>query len=107
VDFFDFIPIEPGGVSRDRPRNEEFAAALTLVLLPILDFCLVMFGGLADQPKFAMVWLPLLLVALSALIARQARVRTWQAFVMVLGCAFWSFFASACVVAMEIFILPW
>jgi hypothetical protein len=110
MDLFDFFPVsgpEGLGPRRKLTPDENIASFLVMIGLPLVDFCLVMFAGLAKHPGLAIVWLPVVLVALGALICRRLRVGTGQAVMLLLGCGFWCFIVSLCVVAMESFILPW
>ena len=110
MDWFDFLPIggpEGAGVRRKLTREEHVASGVVAAGLPVLDLCLVMFAGLTKHPGVAILWLPLGFVALGALICRRLRVRTGYSIALLLTCGFWCFMVGACLVAMEIFILPW
>ena len=110
MDLFDLFPVSgPEGLGKRRKltREENIASFAVAIGLPLVDFCLVLFAGLAKHPAVAMVWLPLALTALGAVVCRHLRVGTGQAIMLVLGCAWWSFLCSICIVLMQNLFLPW
>jgi hypothetical protein len=101
------FPIFPGpGPGSDLSAEESAAAFVGFVVLPFVAVCAILVAGLADHTEFALLWLPVLLAALSGGVCRVLGVGFGQAVLTVAGCAWWTFVASLCVVVLVSFRLP-
>jgi hypothetical protein len=85
MDLFDFIPIVPPGMpgdSRDRPAGHQIAAGVGSVLVPTLNFMVVLFAGFAHDGRVALVGLPLLSGAILYVLGRRLSVGVGWALVL-------------------------
>jgi hypothetical protein len=108
MDLFDVFAsmLTPPATARKRPRNESIAAALALLVLPAIDFCLLTFSELSKSPSVSLFWLPSTFTALSVLVCIRARVSAGPAIMLVLGCAFWCLVCGLTLVVIDILIFP-
>ena len=101
------LPIFPGpGVGNDLSAEETAAAFVGYVVFPFIAICAILVADLSEKTNFALVWLPGLLAALSGLVCRVLGVGFGRAILTVAGCAWWTFVAALCVVALASFRLP-
>jgi hypothetical protein len=101
------LPIFPGpGIGNDLSAEETAAAFVGYVVFPFVAVCAILVAGLADRTELALLWLPALLAALSGGVCRVLGVGFGRAILTVAGCAWWTFVASLCVVALASFRLP-
>jgi hypothetical protein len=94
MDFFDFIPIVPPGMpgdSRDRPPGHQLAAGVGSVLLPAINFMVVLFAGFAHDGRVALAILPLVSGAVLYALARRLSVGVAWALVLGMCCAAFCF----------------
>lgn len=99
MDFFDFIPIVPPGVpadSRERPAGHQFASGVGSVLLPAINFVVVLFAGFAHDGRIALVVMPGVSGALLYVLARRLDVGVAWAIVLAMLCAVFCFVGSGC-----------
>lgn len=99
MDFFDFIPIVPPsmpGDSRERPAGHQFASGVGSVLLPAINFFVVLFAGFAHDGRIALVVMPVVSGALLYLLARRLDVGVAWAIALAMFCAAFCFVANGC-----------
>ena len=99
MDLFDLIPLVPPGMpgdSRDRSPGHQLASGVGSVLLPTINFFVVLFARFAHDGQVALVVMPLVSGLLLFLLARQLSVGTAWSIVLAACCAAFSFVASAC-----------
>jgi hypothetical protein len=99
VDLFDFIPIVPPGMpgdARDRPPGHQFAAGVGSVLLPAINFTVVLFAGFAHDGRIAFVVLPVVSGAILYVLSRALSVGMAWALVLAMCCAAFCFVANGC-----------
>jgi hypothetical protein len=100
VDLSDFIPIVPPGMpgenARDRPPGLELASGVGSVLLPLVNFVVVLFAAFAHDATIALVAMPGVSGALLFVLARQVSVGVGWAAVLAMFCAVFCFMANTC-----------
>jgi hypothetical protein len=99
VDLFDFIPIVPPGGpgdSRDRSPGHQFAAGVGSVLLPAINFAVVLFAGFAHNGTIAFVVMPIVSAAILYVLARRLSVGAGWSLVLAMCCAAFCFVANGC-----------
>ncbi len=99
MDFFDFIPIVPPGMpgdSRERSAGHQFASGVGSVLLPAVNFFVVLFAGFAQDGRIALVVMPGVSGALLYLLARRLDVGVAWAAVLAMLSAVFCFVGSGC-----------
>jgi hypothetical protein len=94
------------GPGRGLSLSQGVAAGVVVVGLPLADMLLVLSTSFFKSPEIAMVWLPVGLAALGALICRAVRLGLARSVFAVFTCLAWCAFASTCLVVMDIFIMP-
>lgn len=109
MDLFDLFPFSgPEDLGRRKlTRGESIASAVAVIVLPLADLALAMLLAPDGHANLLLLWLPLLFTALAAVTCRVLRVGVWRSIALLLGCAFWCFFASATVFLMNVMFLPW
>jgi hypothetical protein len=98
MDIFDFIPIVPPGMpgdSRDRPGSE-FASGVGAVLLPAVNFVVVLFAGFAHNGTAALALMPALSAMLLYVLARRQSVGAAWSIVYAMFTAGFCFVANGC-----------
>ena len=99
MDFFDLVPIVPPGGpgdSRDRSPSHQLASGVATVLLPTIDFVVVLVAGFAHDGTVALVVIPLLSSAFLFVLARLVSVGVAWSLVLAFYCAAFCFVASGC-----------
>jgi hypothetical protein len=100
VDLFDFIPIVPPGMpgdnSRDRSPGHQLASGVGSVLLPAVNFTIVLAAGFAHDGRIALLVMPLVSGALLFVLARRVAVGVAWALVLAACCAVFCFVANGC-----------
>jgi hypothetical protein len=99
VDLFDFIPIVPPGMpgdSRERPAGHQFASGVASVLLPAINFVVVLFAGFAQDGTIAFVVMPAVSAAILYVLSRRLSVGVAWALVLAMCCAAFCFVANGC-----------
>jgi hypothetical protein len=99
VDLFDFIPIVPPGGpgdSRDRSPGHQFAAGVGSVLLPAINFTVVLFADFAHDGKIAFVVMPVVSAAILYILSRRLSVGVGWAVVLAMCCAAFCVVANGC-----------
>jgi hypothetical protein len=100
VDLFGFIPIVPPGMpgenARDRSPGHRLASGVGSVLLPLINFVVVLFAGFAHDGTIALVAMPGISGALLFLLARYVSVGAGWAAVLAMFCAVFCFMANIC-----------
>jgi hypothetical protein len=97
MDFFDFIPIVPPGMpgdSPDRPPGHRLAAGVGSVLLPAINFIVVLFAGFAHNGMIAFVVMPVISGAFLYVLGRWQSVGVGWAIVLAGCCAAFCFVAN-------------
>jgi hypothetical protein len=97
MDFFDFIPIVPPGMpgdSRERPPGHQFASGVGSVLLPTINFLVVLLAGFAHSGMVAFAILPVVSGAILYVLARWLSVGVAWAIALAMFCAVFCFVAN-------------
>jgi hypothetical protein len=95
VDIFDlFATLDVPG-TRPRDRRETAAAAIGALAFPLLDFAIVLFAGAYTRPVLALVVLPVLFTAASAMVCRLLQLSGAATLRTTLACVVMCFLASA------------
>jgi len=97
MDFFDFIPIVPPGMpgdSQDRPIGHQLASGVGSVVLPAINFFVVLLAGFAHGATVAFLVLPLVSGALLYVFARWQSVGTAWSIALGMLCAVFCFMAN-------------
>jgi hypothetical protein len=99
VDLFDFIPIVPPGMpgdSRERSPGHQLATGVGSVLLPALNFTVVLFAGFAHDGRIAFGVMPIVSAAILYFLSRALAVTVGWALVLAMCCAAFCFVANGC-----------
>jgi hypothetical protein len=97
MDFFDFIPIVPPGFpgdSAERSPGHQFASGVGSVLLPAINFIVVLALGFAHDVTVALVVLPVVSGAILYVVARVLSVGVAWGIVLAMFCAVFCFVAN-------------
>jgi hypothetical protein len=97
MDFFDFVPIVPPGMpgdSQERPAGHQLASGVGSVLLPAINFIVVLVAGFAHNATMAFIAMPALSAILLYLLARRVQVGKAWSIVLALFCALFCFVAN-------------
>jgi hypothetical protein len=97
MDFFDFIPIVPPGMpgdSQERPPGHRLASGVGSVLLPAVNFMVVLLAGFAHNATVAFVVLPVISGAILYVLARWLSVGAAWAVALAMFCAAFCFVAN-------------
>jgi len=85
-DLFGAAPYLGPTPSARRSPAEQAASFLALFLLPVIDFCVVLFADVEEHPRLAMAAMPLGFALLSYLAARRLGANVAYAVLLTLGC---------------------
>jgi hypothetical protein len=100
MDIFDFIPIVPPGMpgdnSRERRPGQALASGVGGVLLPAVNFVVVLFAGFAHSGTVALVVMPVVSAAALLVLARWQSVSLAWALVYAMFTAAFCFVANGC-----------
>jgi hypothetical protein len=99
MDFFDFLPIGPPGApgdSRDRPPGHQLASGVGSVLVPAINFFVVLFADFAHDGRIALLAMPAVSGALLYVFARRLDVGVAWAMALAMICAAFCFVANGC-----------
>jgi hypothetical protein len=99
MDIFDFIPIVPPGMpgdSRERSPGSELASGVGAVLLPAVNFVVVLFAGFAHNGTVALLVMPVVSGGLLYALARWRSVGVAWAIVYAMCSAAFCFVANGC-----------
>jgi hypothetical protein len=99
VDLFDFIPIVPPGMpgdSRERSTEHQFASGVGSVLLPIINFVIVLVAAFAHDATIALALMPGLSALVLFVLARRLSVDVAWSLVLAGFCAVFCFVANVC-----------
>jgi hypothetical protein len=100
MDLFDFIPIVPPGMpgenSRERSPGHQLASGVGSVLLPIVNFVVVLFAEFAHDGTIALVAMPIVSALLVYVLGRRLSVGVGWAILLAMFCAVFCFMANAC-----------
>jgi hypothetical protein len=99
VDLFDFIPIVPPGGpgdSRDRSPGHQLASGVGSVLLPAINFAVVLIADFAHDGTIAFVVMPIVSAAILYMLSRRVAVGVGWALVLAMCCAAFCFVANGC-----------
>ena len=99
MDLFDFIPIVPPGMpgdSRERSPGHQLATGVGSVLLPAVNFTVVLFAGFAHDGKVALVVMPIVSAAILYVVSRALSVTVGWALVLAMCCAAFCFVVNGC-----------
>jgi hypothetical protein len=97
MDLFDFLPITPGmpgDNARDRSPGHQLATGVGSVVLPTINFVVVLFAGFAQDGTIALVAMPIASGTLLFLLARSVSVGLGWAIVLAIYCAVFCFMAN-------------
>jgi hypothetical protein len=97
MDFFDFIPIVPPGMPGDSPERSpghQFASGVGSVLLPMINFIVVLAAGFAHSGTVALVVLPLVSGGILYVVARLLSVGVAWGIALAMFCATFCFVAN-------------
>src|SRR3982751_4663122 len=97
MDFFDFIPIVPPGMpgdSRERPPEHQVASGVGSVLLPAVNFLVVLLAGFAHSAMVAFVALPVVSAAILYFLARRLSVGVAWSMALAMFCAVFCFIGN-------------
>jgi hypothetical protein len=89
MDLFDFIPIAPPGMpgdSPERPRGHQFAAGVGSVLLPAINFTVVLVAGFAHDGRIAFAVMPVVSGVILYALARRLSVGAAWALALAMCC---------------------
>jgi hypothetical protein len=91
MDWLDLIPIVPPGLpgehSADRTPAQRLGTGVATVLLPAINFMLVLLAGFAAHAKVALVAMPLISASLVFLLARRLAISAAWALALAIACA--------------------
>ena len=99
MDLFAFIPIVPPGGpgdSRDRSPGHQFASGVGSLLLPAINFFIVLFADFAHEGTTAFVVMPIVSAGLVYVLSRRLSVGVGWALVLAMCCAAFCFVANGC-----------
>jgi hypothetical protein len=99
MDLFDFIPIVPPGGpgdTRDRSPGHQLASGVGSVLLPAINFTVVLFADFAQNGMIAFIVMPAVSAAILYVLSRRLSVGVGWALVLAMCCAAFSFVANGC-----------
>jgi hypothetical protein len=99
MDIFDFIPIVPPGMpgdSRDQAPGQELASGVGAVVLPGVNFLVVLFAGFAHNGTVALILMPVVSAVALFVLARFQSVGVAWAIVYAMCCAAFCFVANGC-----------
>jgi hypothetical protein len=99
VNLFDFIPIVPPGMpgdSRERSAGHQFASGVGSVLLPIINFVIVLVAAFAHDGTIALLLMPGISALALFLLARRVSVDVAWSLVLAAFCAVFCFVANVC-----------
>ena len=90
MDLFDLFPMGGPGLPGERSARtpgEQLAAGTATLLLPTVNFLLVLFAGIAPLTTVALVVMPLASAVLLTAVARVVDVSFWRALMFGMICA--------------------
>ena len=90
MDIFDLFPMGGPGLPGERSARtpgEQLAAGTATVLLPTVNFLLVLLAGIAPLATVALVVMPLVSAVLLFAFARFVEVSVWRALAYAMACA--------------------
>jgi hypothetical protein len=99
MDIFDFIPTVPPGMpgdSRERPPAYQLASGVGAVLLPAINFVVVLFAEFTHSGTVALFVMPVISGALLYVLARWQSVGLAWSIVYALCSAAFCFVANGC-----------
>jgi hypothetical protein len=99
VDLFDFIPIVPPGGpgdSRDQSPGHQLASGVGSLLLPTINFFVVLFADFAHDGRVAFVVMPAVSAAILYVLSRGLSVGVGWGLVLAMCCAAFCFVANGC-----------
>src|SRR3712207_4716664 len=107
MDLFDLVPPPTGPEPKPAAsKRADLLAGLVVVGLPALYLCVLIPTQPALRPDLAVLWGPVLLGLVGALVCVLGRLGLRRSVVATAGCLWWSLVAGVTMVVVDIIIFP-